>query len=103
MQCLQRLIKREENGNESHLLRQAKIALVAFLKSCDIISAVACGEVAEWSKAGAWRASGPRGPVGSNPTFSASFFESKVQKSLSFIFPYQTKCFSETSEFYKER
>jgi integrase len=41
------------------------------LKSCDIMSAVVCGEVAEWSKAGAWRASEPRGSVGSNPSFSA--------------------------------
>ena len=29
------------------------------------------GEVAEWSKAGAWRASGRQRPVGSNPSFSA--------------------------------
>ena len=44
---------------------------MAILKSCDIMFAVACGEVAEWSKAGAWRASEPRGSVGSNPSFSA--------------------------------
>ena len=44
---------------------------MAILKSCDIMFDVACGEVAEWSKAGAWRASEPRGSVGSNPSFSA--------------------------------